>query len=94
MIYNDQQYQVVVYSGQMDLIVDTMGTNAWVQKLKWSGVSQWNAARRVPLYNTGKKARVLWEGTAKLRCAVGRNGMTTWPLNYLRAPLIHLLTPH
>jgi len=47
-------YKVVVFNGQLDLIVDTIGTNVWVQKLKWSGLNQWNNARRVPLYDQGK----------------------------------------
>ena len=38
--------KVVVYSGQLDLIVDTVGTEKWVQKLKWNGLSGYNAAPR------------------------------------------------
>lgn len=41
---------VTVYSGQLDLIVDTIGTLNWVQKLQWSGLQGFNAAKRVPLY--------------------------------------------
>lgn len=43
-----------MFNGQLDLIVDTIGTNVWVQKLKWSGLNQWNNARRVPLYDQGE----------------------------------------
>ena len=38
--------KVVVYSGQLDLIVDTVGTERWVQKLKWSGLPGYNTAPR------------------------------------------------
>jgi len=47
-------YKVVVFNGQLDLIVDTIGTNVWVQKLKWGGLRGWNAANRMPLYDKGK----------------------------------------
>jgi len=47
-------YKVVVFNGQLDLIVDTIGTNVWVQKLNWSGLNAWNNAMRKPLYNQGK----------------------------------------
>jgi serine carboxypeptidase 1 len=41
---------VVVYTGQLDLIVDTMGTLAWIERLKWSGLPDFMTASRVPLY--------------------------------------------
>ncbi|XP_070579425.1 retinoid-inducible serine carboxypeptidase-like [Ptychodera flava] len=41
---------IVVYNGQLDLIVDTLGTEAWVQKLKWDGLSGFNNTRRKALY--------------------------------------------
>ena len=47
--------QVVVFNGQLDLIVDTIGTNVWLQKLKWSGLKQYNDAKHKPLYDTGEK---------------------------------------
>ena len=46
--------QVVVFNGQLDLIVDTIGTNVWVQKLKWNGLKSWNNAARKPLYDSGE----------------------------------------
>ncbi|XP_051905680.1 retinoid-inducible serine carboxypeptidase [Hippocampus zosterae] len=33
---------VTVYNGQLDLIVDTMGQELWVQKLKWKGLPGFN----------------------------------------------------
>jgi len=50
----DLGYKVAVFNGQLDLIVDTIGTNVWVQKMKWSGLNQWNNAERKPLYDNGK----------------------------------------
>ncbi|XP_003384527.1 PREDICTED: retinoid-inducible serine carboxypeptidase-like [Amphimedon queenslandica] len=47
---------VVVYSGQLDLIVDTPGTLAWIQKLKWPNLQQYLKAKRVPLYPPSGKA--------------------------------------
>jgi len=40
--------QVIVYSGQLDLICDTKGTMDWVQKLTWSGLGNYNGANRRP----------------------------------------------
>ncbi|XP_076852882.1 retinoid-inducible serine carboxypeptidase isoform X2 [Brachyhypopomus gauderio] len=33
---------VTVYNGQLDLIVDTMGQEMWVKKLKWDGLASFN----------------------------------------------------
>nr|AAH66718.2 Serine carboxypeptidase 1 [Danio rerio] len=33
---------VTVYNGQLDLIVDTMGQEMWVKKLKWDGLQNFN----------------------------------------------------
>uniref|UniRef100_A0A2R8M4I3 Carboxypeptidase n=1 Tax=Callithrix jacchus TaxID=9483 RepID=A0A2R8M4I3_CALJA len=33
---------VTVYNGQLDLIVDTMGQEAWVRKLRWSELPKFN----------------------------------------------------
>lgn len=42
--------KVIVYNGQLDLIVDTPGTERWVQRLKWSGMPAFHAAPKQPLY--------------------------------------------
>jgi len=41
---------VTIYSGQLDLICCTTGTEAWVQKLKWSDLQEFNSANRTALY--------------------------------------------
>ncbi|BBN17237.1 serine carboxypeptidase 1 [Marchantia polymorpha subsp. ruderalis] len=38
--------KVTIYSGQLDLICCTTGTEAWVQKLKWPGLAEFNRAER------------------------------------------------
>ncbi|KAK3406254.1 hypothetical protein EUGRSUZ_K02421 [Eucalyptus grandis] len=41
---------VTVYNGQLDLICATKGTEAWLNKLKWDGLSSFLSEDRVPLY--------------------------------------------
>ncbi|KAM6913444.1 retinoid-inducible serine carboxypeptidase [Lycodopsis pacificus] len=40
---------VTVYNGQLDLIVDTMGQELWVKRLKWEGLPGFNGLRWTPL---------------------------------------------
>nr|XP_040047093.1 retinoid-inducible serine carboxypeptidase isoform X1 [Gasterosteus aculeatus aculeatus] len=40
---------VTVYNGQLDLIVDTMGQELWVKRLKWEGLRGFNELRWTPL---------------------------------------------
>ncbi|TNN49022.1 Retinoid-inducible serine carboxypeptidase [Liparis tanakae] len=40
---------VTVYNGQLDLIVDTMGQELWVKRLKWEGLAGFNDMRWTPL---------------------------------------------
>nr|XP_023666343.1 retinoid-inducible serine carboxypeptidase [Paramormyrops kingsleyae] len=40
---------VTVYNGQLDLIVDTIGQELWVKKLKWTGLPSFNNLRWTPL---------------------------------------------
>ncbi|XP_036125411.1 retinoid-inducible serine carboxypeptidase [Molossus molossus] len=42
---------VTVYNGQLDLIVDTMGQEAWVRKLKWAELPKFNQLKWKPLYS-------------------------------------------
>ncbi|RDX61164.1 Serine carboxypeptidase-like 51 [Mucuna pruriens] len=41
---------VTVYSGQVDLICATKGTEAWLKKLKWSGLQNFLGKDRTPIY--------------------------------------------
>jgi len=49
-LIQNTKLKVVVYSGQLDLICDTMGTEAWVQKLNWPGLQNYNTAPRKPYH--------------------------------------------
>ncbi|XP_049925130.1 retinoid-inducible serine carboxypeptidase [Epinephelus moara] len=42
---------VTIYNGQLDLIVDTMGQELWVKRLKWEGLPGFNKLRWTPLNN-------------------------------------------
>ncbi|XP_007526767.1 retinoid-inducible serine carboxypeptidase [Erinaceus europaeus] len=42
---------VTVYNGQLDLIVDTMGQEAWVRKLTWAELPKFNQLKWKPLYS-------------------------------------------
>ncbi|CAO2580300.1 Retinoid-inducible serine carboxypeptidase [Lemmus lemmus] len=42
---------VIVYNGQLDLIVDTMGQEAWLRKLKWPYLSKFNQLKWKALYS-------------------------------------------
>ncbi|KAE8693043.1 Serine carboxypeptidase-like 51 [Hibiscus syriacus] len=41
---------VTIYSGQLDLICATKGTEAWIDKLRWEGVGDFVSTERSPLY--------------------------------------------
>ncbi|XP_033704425.1 retinoid-inducible serine carboxypeptidase isoform X7 [Tursiops truncatus] len=42
---------VTVYNGQLDLIVDTMGQEAWVRKLKWAELPKFSQLKWKPLHS-------------------------------------------
>ncbi|KAK2166842.1 hypothetical protein LSH36_34g00008 [Paralvinella palmiformis] len=48
--------KVVVYSGQLDLIVNTMGTEQWINQLQWSDLEDYIKSPRKPLYCDNKMA--------------------------------------
>ncbi|XP_041995459.1 serine carboxypeptidase-like 51 [Salvia splendens] len=41
---------LTIYSGQLDVICSTKGTEAWVEKLKWGGLKTFLSMERTPLY--------------------------------------------
>ncbi|XP_040856456.1 retinoid-inducible serine carboxypeptidase [Ochotona curzoniae] len=47
---------VTVYNGQLDLIVDTMGQEAWLRKLKWPELPKFNQLRWKALYSDPKSS--------------------------------------
>ncbi|KAM7278744.1 hypothetical protein ACFE04_005878 [Oxalis oulophora] len=44
---------VTIYSGQIDLICCTKGTEAWLEKLKWDGLEKFQSKARTPRYCGG-----------------------------------------
>ncbi|KAJ6815247.1 serine carboxypeptidase-like 51 isoform X2 [Iris pallida] len=47
---------VTIYSGQLDVICATKGTESWVEKLKWGGLPNFLKLDRTPLYCEGHGA--------------------------------------
>ena len=45
-LLNETDIKVVVYTGQLDLIVDTIGTEVWIDKLQWKGANSFRANRK------------------------------------------------
>merc|ERR1711991_1020395 len=50
----DAGVSVNVYGGQVDLIVDTLCIQAWMDKLPWSNLSEWKSAGRNSFTEPGK----------------------------------------
>ncbi|XP_064478578.1 retinoid-inducible serine carboxypeptidase-like [Ornithodoros turicata] len=48
-LLNETNLKVVIYSGQLDLIVDTMGTLQWVNQLDWPGIQEFRQAKKKPM---------------------------------------------
>jgi serine carboxypeptidase 1 len=48
-LLNNTDLQIVVYSGQLDLIVDAIGTEKWINSLKWSGLPNFQNTQKTPL---------------------------------------------
>ncbi|CAI9785901.1 unnamed protein product [Fraxinus pennsylvanica] len=46
---------ITVYSGQLDVICSTKGTEAWLEKLKWDGLRTFLSMDRTPLYCEDEK---------------------------------------
>ncbi|XP_051014224.1 retinoid-inducible serine carboxypeptidase [Acomys russatus] len=47
---------VTVYNGQLDLIVDTMGQEAWLRRLKWPQLSKFNQLKWKALHTNPKSS--------------------------------------
>ncbi|XP_014206050.1 retinoid-inducible serine carboxypeptidase-like [Copidosoma floridanum] len=48
-LLEETDLKVCVYTGHLDLIVDTPGTLLWVEKLKWNNIDDWKKSIRSPL---------------------------------------------
>lgn len=42
--------KVVIYQGQLDVICNTIGAEAWIANLQWDGLASFQKTDRVPLY--------------------------------------------
>uniref|UniRef100_A0A0P4WJ86 Carboxypeptidase n=1 Tax=Scylla olivacea TaxID=85551 RepID=A0A0P4WJ86_SCYOL len=49
MLLNTTSLKVVVYNGQLDLIVSTPGAQKWVENMQWAGTKQWVHSSRKPM---------------------------------------------
>ncbi|XP_043496527.1 retinoid-inducible serine carboxypeptidase-like [Polistes fuscatus] len=49
LLLNETNINVFVYTGHMDLIVDTPGTVLWVDKINWKNAYDWSNAKRLSL---------------------------------------------
>uniref|UniRef100_A0A7N5JT63 Serine carboxypeptidase 1 n=1 Tax=Ailuropoda melanoleuca TaxID=9646 RepID=A0A7N5JT63_AILME len=47
---------VTIYNGQLDLIVDTIGQEAWVRKLKWTGLPEFSQLKWKAVYSDPKSS--------------------------------------
>ena len=52
-----QGLNVVVYQGQLDMICNTPSADTWINKLKWTGLKNFNDAKRKALYVESKKGQ-------------------------------------
>ncbi|XP_045613370.2 retinoid-inducible serine carboxypeptidase [Procambarus clarkii] len=49
LLLNTSAIKVIVYNGQLDLIVNILGVQKWVENLHWVGTKQWVNAARIPM---------------------------------------------
>ncbi|KAH9365429.1 hypothetical protein HPB48_003219 [Haemaphysalis longicornis] len=68
-LLNETDVRVAVYSGQLDLIVDALGTLQWMEQLKWAGMKEFQATAKAPMevdsvtvgyYKTFKTLTLYW----------------------------------
>ncbi|XP_050735127.1 retinoid-inducible serine carboxypeptidase-like [Eriocheir sinensis] len=52
MLLNTTSLKVVVYNGQLDLIVCTPGAQKWVENMHWAGTKQWVQSTRKPMVDS------------------------------------------
>lgn len=46
-LLNETNIEVIIITGQLDLIVATPGTVEWVKKVRWSGAEAYKASSRM-----------------------------------------------
>ena len=50
-LLKNSDLDIIVYSGQMDVICSTAGALAWIQRLTWPGLEKYNTADRKTLHD-------------------------------------------
>uniref|UniRef100_A0A131YXB8 Carboxypeptidase n=1 Tax=Rhipicephalus appendiculatus TaxID=34631 RepID=A0A131YXB8_RHIAP len=55
-LLNETDVTVAVYSGQLDLIVDALGTLQWMEQLRWPGMKEFQATAKKPMVVEGETA--------------------------------------
>ncbi|XP_037286704.2 retinoid-inducible serine carboxypeptidase [Rhipicephalus microplus] len=55
-LLNETDVTVAVYSGQLDLIVDALGTLQWMEQLRWPGMKEFQATAKEPMVVEGETA--------------------------------------
>uniref|UniRef100_A0A023GNA5 Carboxypeptidase n=1 Tax=Amblyomma triste TaxID=251400 RepID=A0A023GNA5_AMBTT len=55
-LLNETDIKIAVYSGQLDLIVDALGTLQWMEQLKWPGMKEFQTATKEPMVVQGETA--------------------------------------
>ena len=51
-LLNSTDVKVTVYTGQLDLIVNTLGTETWLTRLTWPGIRKFLGTAKVPFAGT------------------------------------------
>eukprot|EP00825_Cyclidium_porcatum_P048215 TRINITY_DN801_c0_g1_i5.p1 TRINITY_DN801_c0_g1~~TRINITY_DN801_c0_g1_i5.p1 ORF type:complete len:437 (+),score=50.17 TRINITY_DN801_c0_g1_i5:198-1508(+) len=49
-----QYYQVTLYNGQLDIIVNTPGAVEWINTIEWQYINQWQNQQKTFWYNTNQ----------------------------------------
>jgi cathepsin A (carboxypeptidase C) len=73
--------KVLLYSGQNDIICNTLGTQRWVAKLDWSGVPLFLAAPRTQINATNGTAIGFYKTYGRLSFSTIYNGGHMLPWN-------------
>lgn len=53
-LLNHSNITIDIFGGQLDGLTNAIGTQAWIDKLKWSHLSQYQQHDKVPIYDEGE----------------------------------------
>lgn len=63
-------FKVLLYSGQNDIICNTLGSERWIAKLKWSGIPYFETAPRVALKDSNQNIVGFYKNYQRLSFAI------------------------